>query len=302
MLGDREKRWVKNVLRGSNHPLSRLLYSHLPAAEKMPVYNFEESVGSGISATIDGHQIKIGSASFTGNNASRNVLRTSVGISIDGHFAGSFAMHNQYRRGLEQLFEALDKKYTLKILSGDNEGERLVLEKMLPENVELIFNQKPEEKLQIIKNLQAQGKTVMMVGDGLNDAGALAQSNIGIALSENVNVFSPACDAILDAAEFENLSRFMKLSKLSVRIIHMSFVLSLLYNIVGLSFAVTGNLLPIVAAVIMPLSTITIISFVTAASNFYARRLKVSIVHKKDDAGHILSEKATIILALKKNP
>ena len=115
----------------------------------------------------------------------------------------------------------------------------------------------------------------MMVGDGLNDAGALAQSNVGISVSENVNVFSPACDAILDAAEFQNIGRFLKLSKQAIRIIKMSFTLSLLYNVVGLSFAVTGNLLPLVAAIIMPLSTITIVSFVTIMSNYFARRNKL---------------------------
>jgi Cu+-exporting ATPase len=161
--------------------------------------------------------------------------------------------------------------YKIKVLSGDNDGERETLEKLLPEGTELVFNQKPEQKLAFIKELQDHGHNVMMVGDGLNDAGALAQSNVGVSISENVNVFSPACDAILDATEFKHLSYFLKLSKNSIKIIKMSFVLSLLYNVVGLSFAVTGNLLPLVAAIIMPLSTITIVSFVTLASNYFSR-------------------------------
>ena len=158
----------------------------------------------------------------------------------------------------------------LKVLSGDNDGERANLEAILPKDTEFIFNQKPEQKLEFIKNLQQNGQNVMMVGDGLNDAGALAQSNVGISISENVNVFSPACDAILDASEFSRLNYFLKLSQKSIFIINMSFVLSLLYNVVGLSFAVTGNLLPLVAAIIMPLSTITIVSFVTLMSNYFS--------------------------------
>ena len=146
------------------------------------------------------------------------------------------------------------------------------MEAILPRNTELVFNQKPEQKLQFIKNLQDKGQNVMMVGDGLNDAGALAQSNVGISISENVNVFSPACDAILDASEFSRLNYFLKLSRKSITIIKMSFVLSLLYNVVGLSFAITGNLLPLVAAIIMPLSTITIVSFVTIMSNYFSKR------------------------------
>ncbi len=301
-LSDTEKSWMKNLLRASNHPLSRMLYEHLSNCRNFEVGEFNEIIGQGISGLVDGHQIRIGSPNFTGNTDIRNALQTTVGINIDGIYIGSFALHNEYRPGLQRLFSELSANYTLKVLSGDNEGERTLLQEMLPENVELVFNQKPEEKLRFIKNLQAEGKTVMMVGDGLNDAGALAQSDIGIALSENVNVFSPACDAILDAGEFAKLGRFMKMSKRAIRVIRMSFVLSIAYNIVGLSFAVTGNLLPIVAAIIMPLSTITIISFVTAASNFYSRKLKVGFVPQKGDPSHIFSEKRDLLLALKNNP
>jgi Cu+-exporting ATPase len=143
---------------------------------------------------------------------------------------------------------------------------------MLPAKTTLVFNQKPEQKLQFIEQLQKEGKNVMMVGDGLNDAGALAQSNLGLSISENVNVFSPACDGILDASQFDKIAFFMRYSKNAMKTIYMSFGLSLLYNVVGLSYAVTGKLDPIVAAIIMPLSTITIVSFVTIMTNLYARK------------------------------
>ncbi|MFZ0596432.1 MAG: HAD-IC family P-type ATPase, partial [Flavobacterium sp.] len=216
--------------------------------------------------------IKIGSASFVDNPIldTSEIEKTALHIKIDNHYLGRFTFQNQYREGLEKLFLTLSKNYQIKVLSGDNDGERSNLEAILPKGTELIFNQKPEQKLDFIKYLQDQGQNVMMVGDGLNDAGALAQSNVGISISENVNVFSPACDAILDAQEFSRLNYFLKLSQKSISIIKMSFVLSLLYNIVGLSFAVTGNLLPLVAAIIMPLSTITIVSFVTLMSNYFS--------------------------------
>jgi len=265
---------VKNVLRASNHPLSRMLYDFLPDGDKMKITDFEEITGKGIQGTIDENHIKIGSAFFVGKPEESATMQTSVHIKIDGVYYGKYVFNNQYREGLDVLFKSLKGNYQIKVLSGDNDGEKTTLRNILPEGTELVFNQKPEQKLEFIKKLQEEGKNVMMVGDGLNDAGALAQSNIGISISENVNVFSPACDAILQANEFQKLHYFLKLSKKAMTTIKMSFALSLLYNVVGLSFAITGNLRPLVAAIIMPLSTITIVSFVTVMSNYYAKRLR----------------------------
>lgn len=271
-LSIEEQALIKSVLRASNHPLSRMLYDFLPETKREKVILFDEIPGKGIQAKVLDKQIQIGSASFVGKIQEEGLQQTAVHIKIDEVYCGHYIFNNEYRTGLEDLFQLLNKKYEIKILSGDNEGERPALEKLLPNGVELVFNQKPDEKLAFIKQLQEQGKNVMMVGDGLNDAGALAQSNVGISISENVNVFSPACDAILDASEFFKLNYFLNLSKDAIKTIKMSFGLSLLYNVVGLSFAITGNLLPLVAAIIMPLSTITIVSFVTIMSNYYARK------------------------------
>ena len=263
---------IKNVLRASNHPLSRMLYDFLPELKKIKIDDFQEITGKGILASFENKTIKIGSGSFVDSPDldTSEIEKTALHIKIDNIYYGKFNFKNQYRDGLATLFSKLSKTYQIKVLSGDNDGERANLESLLPQGTELIFNQKPEQKLEFIKKLQEKGQNVMMVGDGLNDAGALAQSNVGISISENVNVFSPACDAILDAGEFSRLDYFLKLSHKSILIIKMSFVLSLLYNVVGLSFAVTGNLLPLVAAIIMPLSTITIVSFVTLMSNYFS--------------------------------
>ena len=272
-FSDLENQYIKNVLSGSNHPLSRMLHDFLPENKRLAVTSFSEIPGKGIYARVNEIPILIGSADFVGKPLRNPSLKTSVHISISGNYYGNFIFDNEYRKGLGKLFSSLDKNYGIKVLSGDNEGERALLEKMLPSETEMVFNQKPEQKLEFIKNLQETGKNVLMIGDGLNDAGALAQSNVGISIAENVNVFSPACDAILDADGFGNIGKFLKLSHKSIWVIKMSFGLSLLYNVVGLSFALSGNLLPLVAAIIMPLSTVTIISFVTVMSNFYMRKI-----------------------------
>jgi P-type Cu+ transporter len=273
-LTSNELQLLKNTLRGSNHPLSRRLYDFLPEFERMNVDDFEEVIGKGIFAKFDTNDVKLGSSSFVKNLNESTHKKTKVHVEINGIYKGSYVFNNQYRKGLEQLFESLAKEYDLVVLSGDNDGERAILTKMLPSKTTLVFNQKPEQKLAYIEQLQQNGKNVMMIGDGLNDAGALAQSNVGLSISENVNVFSPACDGIMDASQFDKIGFFMKYSKNAMKTIYMSFGLSILYNIVGLSYAVTGNLSPLVAAIIMPLSTITIVSFVTIMSNFYAREKK----------------------------
>ena len=271
VLNDFELKLLNNALRGSNHPLSRRLYDYIPKQEKIEPLHFEELIGKGIFAEFEEGTIKLGSSQFLEHLSENTHKKTKVHVEINGEYKGSYVFNNQYREGLEQLFDRLSKKYNLVVLSGDNDGERKILEKMLPLSTELVFNQKPEQKLEYIQKLQSQGKNVMMIGDGLNDSGALAQSNVGISISENVNVFSPACDGILDASQFNKIAFFMEFSRNAMKIIYMSFGLSLLYNLVGLSYAVTGNLLPIVAAIIMPLSTITIVSFVTIMSNLYSR-------------------------------
>ena len=274
VLNDFELKLLKNTLRGSNHPLSRRLYDFIPNQEKMDTTSFEEVIGKGIFATFEKSSIKLGSSQFLQHMSENTHKKTKVHVEINGVYKGSYVFNNQYRKGLEQLFENLSKKYNLVVLSGDNDGEKKILEKMLPTNASLVFNQKPEQKLGYIEKLQKEGKNVMMIGDGLNDAGALAQSNVGISISENVNVFSPACDGILDATQFDKIAFFMNYSKNAMKTIYMSFGLSLLYNVVGLSYAVTGELSPIVAAIIMPLSTITIVSFVTIMTNVFARSKK----------------------------
>ena len=187
--------------------------------------------------------------------------------------SGKFIFKNAYRKGLKNTINALEKSYQISILSGDNEGEKISLELQFPNMDELLFNQKPEDKLNYIQSNQENGNKIMMLGDGLNDAGALAQSNVGIAVSEDINVFSPACDAILDASSFELLPQFLKLTHKTMGVIKVSFVISFMYNIVGLLFAVSGNLSPIVAAILMPISSISVVLFATISTNILAKKI-----------------------------
>ncbi|MBO0342491.1 MAG: heavy metal translocating P-type ATPase [Allomuricauda sp.] len=272
-LTEEETALLKTTLRASNHPLSRSLYDILKSNAIMTLEEFQEHTGKGIEGKYNQHSIKVGSAAYVGESRSSSITNTAVYISADEDVKGRFVFKNAYREGMGQIFNELSDDMELGILSGDNDGERSQLQKVLPEKTKMMFDQKPEDKLEYIKNLQEKHK-VLMVGDGLNDAGALAQSDVGLAVSENINVFSPACDGILDASKLRMLPKFIKLSKKSVRIIKMSFLLSLCYNVVGLYFAVTGQLQPVIAAILMPLSSISIVVFTTLATNYLGKKLK----------------------------
>jgi P-type Cu+ transporter len=253
-------------------------FSRPQRLEKIHIDNFNEITGKGIEATVAGIKYKIGSAAFVKEKKSSpplkggggsDILATSVYISADGIIKGKFIINNAYRKGLNELLSGL-KEYEFAVISGDNEAERKNLSAIFPENTKLLFNQKPEDKLNFVKSLQEEGRKVMMIGDGLNDAGALKQSDAGVAVSDDINNFSPACDAILDGSRFSELKTYLQLSKTARKIILWSFIISFLYNVVGLIFAVQGILSPVVAAIIMPLSTITIVLFTTVASNVAA--------------------------------
>jgi len=271
-LTEVEASLLKNTLRGSNHPLSRELYGILDDQEIMTLDEFTENTGKGVRGTLDGDSIKVGSSNYV-RDGQENCLETSVHISTNENYKGRFVFKSNYREGLVSLFQKLKDEFSMVILSGDNEGEKRKLEKMFPFQIPMFFNQKPNDKLEFIQNIQRHSNA-LMIGDGLNDAGALAQSNVGVAISEDVNVFSPACDAILDAKRFALFGVFLKLSKQSIQIIKWSFLLSFCYNVVGLYFAVTGQLQPVIAAILMPLSSISIVGFTTLTTNFISQKLK----------------------------
>ncbi|WP_405250428.1 heavy metal translocating P-type ATPase [Dokdonia sp. Asnod3-C12] len=276
-LTPEEESLLTSTLRASNHPLSRSLYDLLESHDIKTLDSFTEKVGQGIIGTHNNHTIKVGSYGFVATaqttSPAAGAERTAVHISTDNEYKGCYIFYNEYREGVQSLFSELKSNYEIIILSGDNDGERTFLSQILPDNATLLFNQKPGDKLDFIKNLQEQGKNVLMVGDGLNDAGALAQSHVGISISENVNVFSPACDGILDASRFTDIATFLKLSHKGVSIIKYAFIFSLFYNLIGLGFAVTGNLAPVVAAILMPLSSISIVLFTTIATHFMSGSL-----------------------------
>ena len=281
-LSANEMSSIKSIAAHSGHPLSRMIEASVDETDKslFVVDDFKEYQGTGIEAIVNERKIRIGSSAFIAlQNYQSEDTGTSVHISMDNEYKGRFSFKNSYRKGVDSMIQKLQSKgFDLHVLSGDNEGERDNLEIKFGKIAGLNFNQTPQQKLDYINDLQKENKKVLMLGDGLNDAGALMMSNAGIAVSDNTSQFSPACDGILDGSKVGLLDRFLAFAHSGKKIVTASFILSILYNVVGLSFAVSGHLSPLVAAILMPASSISIVLLVTAMSSFSARRKNLLVI------------------------
>jgi len=274
-LSYEQKCLISSLARNSGHPLSRELVKWIKINEYFPVTAYQEIAGKGIEGMVHNHQVRIGSASFL-NIKSPKTDTGSIFIQIDDHYMGCFNFRQKWRLGLKELFSKLGSKLNMHLLSGDQDTEREFLLPAFPWVEQMHFQQSPQDKLDYIKALQENNNQVMMLGDGLNDAGALKQSELGIAVTDNINNFSPGCDAILDGAAFDKLPNFIKQAKDAIKVIHFSFGISLAYNAIGLFFAVQGLLSPLFAAILMPISTVTIILFTSITTHIFARKNKLT--------------------------
>lgn len=274
-LSDYEQQLIRSLAAQSNHPLSKAITSYLPFSKKLFVKNYYETKGLGSSGFINEVNIKLGSAQFVNNT--KGLLSNEgscVYVSINNETKGYFLIKTSYRKGLSSIIKQLQNRFKLALISGDNDSERDVLNTYFNSNADLRFQQKPQDKLDYIKTLQHHNAQVIMIGDGLNDAGALKQSNVGIVVTDDINNFSPSSDAILEGKNFTKLTAIIAYCKQQKTIIYGSFIISILYNVVGLYFSVQGNLQPVIAAILMPVSSFSIILFTIGMSSLLSQKLK----------------------------
>ena len=261
-LTDEEKQIIIAVAHSSTHPLSRGIVQNLKKSTlsvQFEASNFEEISGKGICAECNGKKVKIGSRSFVNDTSPQeSSYETSVSISINDVFVGKFIFHSELRNGIDEMVNNLTN-YQLHILSGDNKKDEELLREFFPNNTTFLFNQSPKDKLEFIDNLNQENKKVMMIGDGLNDAGALGKAHVGIAVSEDIFRFTPSSDAIIEANQLNKLPQLVSISNYSKTVLNTCLGFSLSYNVVGLSIAISGNMSPLVAAILMPISSITVV-------------------------------------------
>lgn len=270
-LSPAQKAAIFSMAHSSGHPyamaLKKELYDSVNVEMTVELDQFEEVKGKGMKAVYQGKDYELGSAAFVGVDIEDN--RSSVYVRIAGIVMGRFIFSSHLRKGLEPMISQLST-YRLHVLSGDSEKDKFMLEELFPGNVSIRFHQTPQSKRDYILELKNKGAKVLMIGDGLNDSGALKEAHVGISITEDVFQFTPSSDAILEASKLNQLPVLLNIAAFSKTILRVCFGFSLLYNTAGLSFALSGQLEPIVAAIIMPLSSITIVAVATFGIMWFA--------------------------------
>lgn len=272
-LGLEETPQVTALLRASIHPLSLRLAQHLDSGGTGKATDVIEHPGQGLEGRVEGTFLRIGSPTWLLGVAPEKGTGSQVVIEIEGKVKGSFLLTQELRSGIRPLLQNLSTETGLSLVSGDLEATRSQVTAWIPKDTQLLLGQSPADKITAIQSLQAKGKRVAMVGDGLNDAGALQQSNLGIAVTDHLASFTPASDAILEGRSLPYLPGLIRLARSGMRMIYGSFFISLLYNSVGLAFAVTGDLSPLIAAILMPASSLSVILFNTLGIKLAAHRI-----------------------------
>lgn len=284
-LDNNNKILIKSAVKHSTHPLSRLIYTYFDKTDIVEIKDFQELAGKGIEAIYNDHNIKVGSfkwvkgiftkveiPNFNDKDESFK-LESSVYISIDNSIIGYFKVLPFYRNDLPEMFKNIIHKFKIYILSGDNDNERDKIIEIAGKEILMKFNQLPIKKLEFVEELQSKNETVLMIGDGLNDSGALKQSNVGVAIADNNSSFTPGSDAILLADRLSELPKYLDLAKRAMTTVYISFGISILYNIIGLSLAVQGILSPVIAAIFMPVSSVSVILFTVSKVKLDSKKL-----------------------------
>ena len=268
-LSATEAALIKTVTGASTHPLSAHINASINSDQIPELDQLFELPGKGLEARVGQNLVRIGSAAWLGAPAFSQGDDSCVYVEINNNLKGYFSISSELRPGLKQLLLRLGNR-CLALLSGDQHQDEEKMKTLFPAGAKLLFGQSPADKMNFIQSNHQY--RIMMVGDGLNDAGALKTAYLGVAVSDDTSVFTPSCDAILRGQKISLLDTFLDLSRKANAIVKACFIISFLYNVVGLTFAVTGQLTPLVAAILMPLSSVTIVVFTTLAVSLVAYR------------------------------
>jgi Cu+-exporting ATPase len=262
---------VRRLAQESVHPASRAIATS--GAARGTVDGVREYAGEGLVGRVDGQRVVIGRAAFVAAHAGMPVSVSddrAIACTV-GQRLGGIRLSTPLRDGITEAAQALAARHEVSILSGDHDGDAARLRPLV--GARMRFRQSADDKLASIQAARAAGRRVLMVGDGLNDAGALAAADVGIAVSDQTASIVPACDAVVAGERLIALPHYLRYAREARLVIRACFAISIAYNVLGLGLALTGRLTPLVTAILMPVSSLTIVGISTGVMRLLARRL-----------------------------
>ena len=281
---------------GSEHPLAQAVADGAAdrGVEYTPASDFEAIPGMGIRATVDGRAVLVGTAAFLSESgveitalekeASRlaEAGRTPVLVAAEGRPLGALGIADPVKQESAAAIARLrEMGLEVVILTGDHEATARAVAREV--GVETVFARVlPDQKAQRIKELQEQGRSVAMVGDGINDAPALAQADVGVAIGTGTDVAIEAGDVTLMGGSLEGVVEMMEISEATFRNIRQNLVGAFIYNVLGIPVAAgvfypfLGILLsPVIAGAAMAFSSVTVVTNANRLRGFTPRGVGV---------------------------
>lgn len=262
--------FIKSLEAQSEHPLSKALVNYFEDTPYVTVDDYETHIGNGISGHIQNNHIKIGSIAYLSSTsqvtasmkAQQNMWEsqgaTVIGVEVNQALVMMIALRDEPKERVKETIQQLRKKYDVVLLSGDSEKTVKAIADELGIS-HLYAEVKPEQKAKIVQDIQQQGKKVMMVGDGINDAPSLTQSDIGIAMGSGTDIAIESADVALVHNHISQIPEVLKMSELTIRNIKQNLFFAFCYNIVGIPIAALGFLAPWVAGAAMAFSSVSVV-------------------------------------------
>lgn len=256
----------------SEHPLAKAIYQYgKEQTELLPVENFESLTGQGVTGTIDGTSYFVGSKrglkerniSFSKERvlALEEEGKTVMFLTDQERVLAMISVTDQVKHSSKAAIDALHQLgINVKMLTGDNpQTARFIGAQVGLQESDIVAEVLPEDKAQVVKELQGKNESVGMVGDGINDAPALALADIGIAMGSGTDIAMETADITLMNSDLLSVEKSIRLSKLTLRKIKQNLFWAFLYNVIGIPFAALGFLNPIIAGGAMAFSSVSVL-------------------------------------------
>jgi Cd2+/Zn2+-exporting ATPase/Cu+-exporting ATPase len=255
--------------RHSEHPLAEAVRGKARerAVRLLEPASFEAIPGKGVRAVVDGKQVEIGNRRLVALDEDDPIVarlesegKTLLIMSVDGHPSAIFAAMDTVRPEVSTAIAEIRKLgiERIELLTGDNERTGAAIAG--PLGIDFKANLLPEDKIRVVRDLQARGHRVVMVGDGVNDAPALAQSDVGIAMGGGTDVAMEAAHIVLMREDWALVADSFRIARRTIDVVRMNIAFTALYNMVGLSLAAFGIIPPIFAAAMQSIPDIGILA------------------------------------------